>query len=359
MSGIFGALNVADTDRVFNATVGQRAIYETAMEYIARINAELQEVLAVFIESTTEDHKRRYKLPGSGYLQKRSIQGRYASVKAVGQWDVGFPLEDYGAQISGNDIDFRRMTIAELDRHLDTVVGMNINTVRHEVLQALMNNTQDSFLDEEWGAVLVEPLANGDATLYPPVLAASDEATDNHYLESGYAPTAIDDGANDPLTLIKDELEEHFGVDEAGSDIMVFSNPDATPDVTAMDGFVRITDKGIVPGDDTATLVAALPRHPGTLIGRGKGVWYVEWRHLPATYMIGVHLSSPKPLIRRVDPADMEIPDGLNLVARDEEFPFLGSFWRHRFGLGVGNRLNGVVVENGSGGTYSIPTAYQ
>lgn len=358
MSGIFGALTVADSDRVYNAGVGQRVIFETAMEYVNRINEDLDRAMGIFVGETTSDYKLRYKLPGSGYLQKRSIQGRYASVKATGQWDVALPLEDYGAQLSSNDIDWKRMTIKELDRHLQTIVTQNINTTRFEILRALMNNAADTFVDEEWGSLTIQPLANNDGTLYPPVLGSSDEADDNHYLESGYAPTAISD-TNDPLTLIRNELEEHFGVGEAGSDVLVLTNPDATPDIRALTGFVGVTDKGINPGQDTAVLASMPTGYPGTLIGRAKGVWIAEWRHLPATYMIGIHTTAPKPLFRRVDPTDMNVPVGLHLVATQEEFPFNGSFWRNRFGLGVANRLNGVVLENGTGGTYSVPTLYQ
>lgn len=358
MSGIFGALGVSDNDRVFNATIGQRVIYETAMEYVMRINDDLNKALSVFIDETTDEYKRRFKLPGGGYLQKRNSDGRYAAVKATGQWDVAFPLEDWGAQIAGNDIDFRKMTIRDLDRHLDTVVAQNVNTVRFELLRSLMNNAADTFVDEDWGSLTIQPLANGDGTLYPPVLGATDDADDTHYLETNYAPASISD-TNDPLTTIRNELEEHFGVNEDGSDVVVFSNPDSTPKVRALTGFVGVTDKGVIPGQDTATLRQLISGYPGTLIGRAKGVWFVEWRHLPATYMIGVHSSAPKPIVRRVDPADMGIPVGLALVAQDEEYPFRSSFWRHRFGFGAGNRLNGVVLELGTGGSYSVPTIYQ
>jgi hypothetical protein len=36
----------------------------------------------------------------------------------------------------------------------------------------------------------------------------------------------------------------------------------------------------------------------------------------------------------------------------------VGAEWRTRFGVGVANRLNAVVMELGSGGTYTIPTGY-
>src|SRR5688572_2421419 len=118
MSGIFGHLNVSDSDRVFNATVGQRVIYETAMGFVERETENLNRALEVFLDEETEDYKRRFKLPGSGYLQKRNVEGRYAAVKAAGQWDVAFPLEDQGAMIAGNDVDWAYMTIKEFDLHL-------------------------------------------------------------------------------------------------------------------------------------------------------------------------------------------------------------------------------------------------
>jgi hypothetical protein len=62
--------------------------------------------------------------------------------------------------------------------------------------------------------------------------------------------------------------------------------------------------------------------------------------------------------MERVDPADTGLTSGLQLVAQDEEFPFMASFWRDRFGYAVGNRLNGVAFEYGTGGTYTEPTAY-
>jgi hypothetical protein len=74
--------------------------------------------------------------------------------------------------------------------------------------------------------------------------------------------------------------------------------------------------------------------------------------------MLAVHLEAPAPVIKRVDPAATGLGRGLQLVAEDESFPFTASFWRHRFGFGVGNRLNGVVMELGTGGTYTVPAAY-
>jgi len=162
MSGIFGHLNVSDTDRVFAATVGQRVLFEAAMEHINRVNAELDQVMSLFVEETTSEFKRRYKLPGGGHLARRASDGRYPAVKAYGYWDVAFPLEDFGALMAGNDVDMAYMTMQELDRHLDTIVAQNVNTVRFEMLKAMLNNTQDTFSGALHGDLSVEPLANGD-----------------------------------------------------------------------------------------------------------------------------------------------------------------------------------------------------
>lgn len=357
MSGIFGHLNVSDTDRVFAATIGQRVIYEAAAEYIARVNAELETAMAVFVERTTSDYKLRYKLPGGGTLQRRGPDGRYGAVKAYGQWDVSFPIEDFGAQIAGNDVDMAYMTIAELDRHLATITAQNVNTVRFEILKALLNNVAATFVDPLWGSLTIQRLANTDGTLYPPVLGSESEAEEEHYLESNYAASGISD-TNNPYETIVAELEEHFGTPVGGDDIAVFINQAESPETKALTDFVGVGDAGIQYGQD-ADLAVMRPGMPGKLLGRIEGLcWVIEWRHMPAAYALGIHLSAEAPLIRRIDPADTGLGDGLQLVTEDEEFPFKDSFWRHRFGLGVGNRLNGVVMEFGTGGTYSIPSGY-
>jgi len=357
MAGIFGALGLNDNDRVFAATVGQQVIYETATEYIARANASLDSALALFVEETTEQFKYRYKLPGNGYLMERDRRGEYGMVKVTGYWDVAFPLRDFGADVGGDDVSMAYMTVRELDHHISGVVTRNVNTVRWHLLNAILDNTQDTYSDPLHGDLLVEPLANGDSVVYPPILAATDGATEDHYLEAGYLVSAISD-TNNPLSTIREELEEHFGSGTGGENIVVFCSTDITPYLRALTGFVEVPDRFIRVGDDT-DIPEGLPNVPGKVIGRHSGVWVVEWRWLPATYTLGIHMEQPGPIVRRTDPADTGLyRGGLSLVTEDERFPFQRSVWRHRFGFGVGNRLNGVVLEVANGGTYTVPTAY-
>lgn len=360
MPTMYGALGLEDTDRVFNATVGQRAIYELTNQYIGVYRENQQLAQSVFVEMMTADHKLRYKLPGSGYMQRRGRSATPAAIKAAGSWDVAFPLEDFGDTIAADDVTMAYITAAELQRHIDTVLSRDANTRRFEILNRLFNSVASTFVDELWGSLTIQPLANGDATLYPPVIGSMTDATENLYLESGYASSAISD-TNNPYVTIANKLESHFGTPTGGSNIAVFINNAETAKTQALTNFIPITAMGINPGLQTATIGNMPPELTAgswRILGReeGAGCWVVEWRWIPSGYMIGVNLDAPKPLMERTDPADTGLGTGLQLVARDIEFPWETSVWRDRFGYGTGNRLNGVAFELGTGGTYTVPT---
>jgi len=360
MSSIFGALNLNDTDRVFLSTLGQNVVYDAVQETIALHNAEVQAALSIFIEETTSNYKERYKLPGGGRLDRLGFapQGQAAAGKTTGSWDVAYPLEEFGRQIAADRVSFAYMTTQDLDRHLSTVFAQDINTVRFELLKALLNSSQDTFTDPLWGSLSIEPLANGDSVVYPPVLGSESEATENHYLESGYAASAISD-TNDPYVTLVDELEEHFGAVSGGSNIVVFINNAQRAKTADLTDFDPVNDRYIAPGTQTAIPVGAPGGIPGRILGRhNAGAWISEWRWVPANYMIAVHLEAARPLKQRIDPADTGLGMGLQLVAESDKHPFTESHYSHRFGFGAANRLNGVVLELGTGGTYTVPAAY-
>jgi hypothetical protein len=357
MANIFGHLNIADTDRVFASTPGQAVIWDAVQDYVSRYNAGLNAAMAIFVEGTTSDFKRRYKLPGGGYMQRRGPDGRPAARKRIGQWDIGLPLEDFGDAVAWNDVALAYMTAQEFTASVQSVLIANTNTTRYEMLKALLNNTQRTFKDELNGDILVEPLANGDAVVYPPVEGSVSEATDTHYLESNYASSAISD-TNNPFKTVVAELQEHFGgPPTGGAAIAAFHNPAQTAKIEALTDFVEVPDRFVRLGDDDSVPVG-LPSVPGRVIGRVNGAWSIEWPWIPADYMYAQHLEAPAPLLKRVDPADTGLGEGLQLVAVDDAYPFAEAFWRSRFGFGVGNRLNGVVLEFGTGGSYTVPTGY-
>jgi hypothetical protein len=358
MAGIFGILGLSDTERVLANTVGQAVVYDGINQLVARYNEELAAALAVFVEEQTENFKERYKLPGGGRLQRRGGYAASAAVKAYGGYDVAYPLEDFGAQLADSDVALAYMTLQDLQRHLDTIFAQDANTVRYELLKAILNNTQDTFVDPLHGSLTIEPLANGDSVTYPPVLGSESEATDNHYLESTTYTAAQISDTNNPYATIRDELEEHFGAVQGGANIAAFINNAQVAKTEALTDYVDLTDRFIQPGQDAATLFNLPGRMPGRLIGRTNGCWIFEWRWIPANYIVATDMDSPKPLKLRVDPANTGLPRGLALVGREDKHPLESAHYRHRFGLGCGNRLNGVVMELGTGGTYTVPSGY-
>jgi len=364
MSGILGALGLTEAaaERAYVSTLGQRLVYDAVQAELERHNADLRAAVQMFIGETTTDHKRRYELPGGGYLQPMGTLSRTGSVKAFGSWDVAYPLFDYGAAFSTDRVGRAYMTVAQLNKHLDTILIQDRNTMRLEILKALFDNASGapwSFLDPIWGTLSVQPLANGDAsTLYPPVLGSDTEATENHYLESGYAVSAISD-TNNPFKTVADELEEHFGTPTGGSRIVMLTTPTICDKAEAvLTDFDPVTNRFVVPGSNVDTVTGLPATMPGRVRGVCNSVWAVEWRWLPANYAIAIHLDAPAPLVMREDPPETGLAGGLNLIAEDEEMPFRSSYYSHRFGLGAGNRLNGVALEFGVGGSYTVPTGF-
>lgn len=361
MSGILGALNInpEDSDRVFLSTIGQGVVYDAVQQVVSQYNQEVAMLQELFVDQVTENFKDRYRLPAGGRMQRMSRNARPALSKVYGYWDVAYPLYSFQDALGADRITFAYMTVADLDRHLTGVFVKNDNSMRWELLHRLLDNAAETYEDELHGDLTVQPLANGDEVVYPPVLGSESEATEDHYIEAAYAASAISD-TNNPIATIVADLNHHFGVKTGGENIVVFINTAQTAKIKALTGFVEVQDRFVEPGDDTATVKGLPYRVPGKILGRVSGAWIVEWPWVPASYAFGIYMDAPKPLVMRVDPANTGLPRGLNLVARDVDYPFESSYWENRYGFGCGNRLNGVVIEmpSSSDGEYAVPTDY-
>lgn len=355
MSSIFGYLNLNDSDRVFNATQGQRVIYDAVTTYINAKNAELAAAYSVFIGETTEMFKERYMLPGGGYMQEIDPNQRPDSVKATGSWDVGYPIKNWADAITGARVDMAYMTVQRLENNILTVQNRSVNVTRRELLRALLYKEQETFIDPLWGTLYVEPLANGDSVVYPPLPGAVAEATRQRYVGSNYTAASISD-TNNPYATISAALTADFGQQQGNSNVIVYINSAQEAKTRALTDFVEVVDRFVVSGANTDTLTN-LPSGPGVIIGRVSGCWVSIWDFVPSAYMLGIHLDAPAPLKKRVDPADTGLGDGgLMLVAEEDEYPFRSSFWQMRMGLGVGNRLNGYAMQLVASTTYTSPT---
>lgn len=357
MSGIAGILGIADSSRVYANTVGQRVVYDAVTQLLSQYNADIAAQTRVFVAGTTPLVQERYRLPGGGRLQRLGSQAPSAGVKATGSWDVAYPLEGFGAAQGSNRVDYAYLTVDDVDIAVQTIVAQDINTRRYEMLKALLNNTARTFVDPIHGSLSIKSLANGDTVVYPPVLGSESEATDDHYLVSGYV-TADISATNNPLITARNELEEHFGKPTGGGRVVSFINDAQTAKITALSEFHSVTDIAITPGGNTAT-VNTLPNVPGRILGRtDSGVWVSEWSWVPSGYMVNISLDAPAPLKMRVDPADTGLGSGLQLVAEDQLNPLRVAYWENRFGIGCANRLNGVVIQLKASGSYDIPSGY-
>lgn len=361
MAGIYSLLGVDDGDRSFISRIGADRVYDAAATYLQMVDAEMRAAYSVFIQGeVTEMYAERYKLPGGGRMQKRGMFASNAATRPAGGWDVAYPLDDFEEPVAENDVEVAYMTLPDVQNSLDNIQLRNINAMRYEILWRLFNNANRTFVDQVLSTptLTVKPLANGDSDLYPPVIGSEAEATENHYLESNYAAGSISN-TNNPFPVIRRELEEHFGTPTGYGNIAVFINSAQTSVVEALADYDPVTDQALTFGANRDTVTGALPMGPGRVLGRANGAWVMEWDWIPAGYALGLDLEAPAPLKMRVDTAESGLTRGLHLKAESSKHPLYARHWRNRYGIGVGNRLNGVVMEFGTGGTYTVPTAYQ
>lgn len=358
MTTIFGALTNDDHEEAFISTTGQQLVFDAVEQYTRERNAELDASLSTFVSGTTEVFKERYKKPAGGYLQKTGPNSQPAATKVVGSWDVAYPLESYTGQIAWNEEEIAYMSAAELSAHIEGINDANRNSMRQAILHRLLDNVQETFTDPIRGDLDIEPLANGDAVTYPPVNGSMTAAAENHYAGSGYIAANIDD-TNNPVRTIVADLNHHATLVSGGRNVVIFHNSAQRDQLQSLEGFNEVSDNWVKPGDNVSVPYGIPQNVPGEIHGRTDGGWLSEYEWIPENYLLGIHLDEPAPLKMRVDMAKaVGLGGGLRLVATDNEYPFTKSFWRHRFGIGASNRLNGFAMYLVASSSYTVPSAY-
>lgn len=364
MSNMYGMLGMQDRDATVDQ-VGQQSVFDAVNQYALMYEVEANKMAAIFIEDENWIYTEKVKLPGGGEMQESDRLSDPETTKRTGGYDVGYPIYDARDALGWDDVSLAYMTIVELDAHIATIETRMLNWKRRKILRALFNNANEVVNDERFGNITVRRLANGDTqpdgnnTLYPPVLGATSEATENHYLIAGYVSSSISN-SNNPFPVVKDELEEHFGE----GNLVTLINSAQRDKVTALSSFVPVTQMHTLPGANITTMQGQTdspdsrlsPGIPGKLLGAVSDNLIYEWRWIPADYMLTIDTNQSKPLRRRVDqPASLR---GFQLVADDERYPLRKSRWRLREGYGTRNRLNGVITQFKASGNYDIPTQF-
>lgn len=365
MSEIYGVLGLDpdQSERRYLTTIGQQSIYDAVQETLRRYTDELRNFESLFVGETTTNHTERHYLTQTGRLQAMGfapkVLPRERGVR--GHYDVAYPLSEFGDGWGADRVTYAYMTMRDLDRHIDAVTGRDANTMANLIISAILDNRSWTFQDPIHGAITVQPLANGDDTLYPPPFGEDENATANHYMVSGYAPTSISD-TNDPYPTLVDAIEHHKGTPTGGSPIVVLIARNLTrPTRENLTNFVPIQSYNIRPGDDVTTVIGlpsgrTLPSTAKVIGAHAESAAYIaEWVRLPPGYMVAIHTGDRAPLKRRVDPADTGLSQNLHIISRNSEAPFESAYYAHRMGYGVGDRLGMVVMQVKASGSYDVP----
>lgn len=351
MSTIFGVLGINDRDTTLQS-IGQDQVFGLINDYAAATQAELDRIYGVFVQETTTNHMERYFLPGGGMLQTGTFRTRPGATKPTGSWDVAYPLDQGDTALGWDRISYAYMTAGQADAQVRGVMEQYKNWKRNLILTALLHGATRSVTDPFYGSLTIQPLANGDSVLYPPLIGASTEATATNYVGSNYAASAISDTNNPFRDVIKAKLRKRFG----NGRIVAWINSNQTAKVQALTSFASLAPQYVNVGANTATATADGVSGPGNFIGATDNVAVFEWDWIPDGYIAALDLDQPAPLKQRVDvPAELR---GFKMVATQQEYPLQESFWQAREGYGVGNRLNGVVIQLVASTSYTAPTGY-
>ena len=356
MSTILSIAQMTEAEYEFAMRNDRSIVYDAIAAYNAMIADARMTAMGFFVQGDTTQGRLKYQLPIAGRDNPVRSDAQPNTLRRFGSWDVGFPIYTYKPQLTTTPVSRAYLTAAELQAHVDGINNRVDDTKRFEILYRLFNNTQLTFNDPEETLTdeTIEPLANGDSVVYPPVLGSNSEATEDHYYGLNY--TAISD-ANNPFETMGDDLIHHFGRMTGGSRIAVLINPAQRDETEALTGFVAVEDNYLTLGDDTSTADVNIGI-PGEIIGRVSGCTVSVWDWIPAGYLVARHMDAPAPLLQRVD-AVAGLGGG-NLVNEGmlDNNAFQIDRWMYRFGIGTANRLNGVVTQLVASTTYTIPSAY-
>jgi hypothetical protein len=311
-------------------------------------NAEIRTLLNLFAEPTNA-YKLRFDAATNNRLQPMDQFGRALPVKGS-RYDVAYPIQMGGTAWGTNFVTRAKRTVADMAKDTANMFTGDRNWVADHVLAALFYNGSGwTFTDEQYGALTIIGLANGDGTLYARVGGVP--ATDNHYLAQ--AGGIVD--ATNPFAGIFIELMEH--PENAGAQVVSFVNGTDRGSVEALATFRPMDDPNVREADTLSVVTGNLGANiPGAgVFGRVSNQWVAQWDRVPATYILSVAVGGIPPLAIREDPeAELQ---GFRSRGERDDYPFFESQWFRRCGLGAWNRVGAVVTRTGNG-AYAIPTNF-
>ena len=357
MSTFLGLAGMSASDYEFVRNIDKELVYTATNEYVQQVVAYTNSLYSLFVAMDTVKYTERNKLGMTGKMQKVTKDADGKNNRPYGGFDVGYPIENYKEFVAITDVDMAKMTTEAFQQHVDGITTLYQNRVRHEILYALLNNTQKSVVDDYHGTIAVEPLANGDGVVYPPLVGSDTEAADDHYLGLNYTAANISD-TNNPYVTLKRELLEHYGGGSSGGDdVIALIHSDQEAKTAALTDFYPVRDIRVsLNGTDSE--LAQYEGIPFKVIGRVSGVTVASWDWIPTGYIVTLNRQVSAPLKRRVDSEAELGGGGLQNLEPFSDTALTYNRWRARFGFGVHNRLAGAVGQLVASTSYTIPTLY-
>lgn len=324
----------------------QTAIRATADAY----NQSLTTLLAQFVERTTM-FKERIDIVAGGSLQPLDQWGNPLPVRTLGYYDVSYPIQDAGTAWGNNRITAALMTVDEHNRQTLAALNADRDWMRRHILAALFTNTTWAWTDERFGSLTMQPLAIASDGVSYPLLGGTQTATSHtHYLAQA---GAIADNAN-PFPTIYSELMEH--PENQGAEVVVYVPSGLVATISALATFRPINDPNVQLADTVTRLTREINPAPGDqLLGYADRCYIVEWRALPANYMIAhARGTSPVLAMREYEAASLQglFPEFHSPDGNRNEYRMLRSA-----GFAVRNRVGALAYRIGNA-SYAIPTGY-
>lgn len=332
-------------------TIGEQAIYESVIESARYHSEQIQNILSQLV-TVSATYKELVKVPNTADLQPITDFTQPDPVRFLGQYDQGYPMFRAGIGMGMNRVSRATMTVGEANRQTLEMLKADARWMKRHILAAMLQNTSFTYTDETYGALTVQPLANGDSVKYQKMDGAYETA--NHYLAQA---NTIGDGNDNPFPGIYNLLMD-YDANRMGQ-VITYIHDDQRDDIEDLTGYVPISDSAIILSTATDQLnVASIP-DPGfgdEIIGRVNKNWICRCSAIPSGYMISVVIGGSMPVVhQRVMPVaslqgffqEQANPDGnLSKV----------SLIRYA-GFGVRNRIGAVCTRIGNG-VYAAPTGY-
>jgi hypothetical protein len=348
---IFGEYALQDLPAIPILSVTEDRLFEAIQAFVDAENAFLTELGAILWD-TGEDVQTSF---GNGMGGRMQMLGEIAGVEATRQgarWYVGFPIYAKGTMQSMRVAWLQRASLADLNSLVVHSAMINIETVISDALGAILRNDNYVFDDTQWpgmnaGTPTVYPLANNDGSTGS-VYNFGNEVmlgTLNHYVVSGTAnPTYA--GFTTAHNMMR-----NVGNDTRIIHIMSRTTTDyVASNVTQ---FIR-------PASPLISNINVIEAQVGSPRARGvvdfDEVW--EFPHFPDGYMLTLDLSKAPPLRQRE--SNIAGERGFQIVQDDKlpevtSHPLANKTFKHIYGFGVRNRVNGVVTQFKASGAYDIP----